>query len=125
MGKTGSGKQVPSVFMHRKRKHTGVIIEDVLDTIPMVGIKVDVGHSQTQRTQPGNENGNVIVHAEARGSVRHSVMQSTSEVYGVFSLSFENELPGPERTASQQRSGLVHPGKRGGVRAGKPVAVKA
>ena len=71
LDEAGAGKDRPAVLVERDGQHPGLVVEDLLHAVAVVGVDVDVGNPLHPVVQhPGDGHRRVVVDAEAARPAR-------------------------------------------------------
>ena len=105
-----------------ERQHVRVAVEGELDPVAVVGVDVHIGNLPVLATQGLDGEHRIVDIAEARGAVRHGVMQAAREMEGAGRLAVEDELGGQERAARGELGRLPETWEDRVVSGAEPVA---
>ena len=111
-----------AALVQRDRQHPGVVPEDPLHPVAVVGVDVDVGHPlRALVEQPADADRDVVVDAEAADPVRHRVVQAAGDVGAVHALARPDLPHRLDGGAGDVGGRLVHVREDGVVVAAEPV----
>jgi len=107
----GAREQVASGFVHRDGKHIRVVVEDTLDAVAMVGVDIDVGHTQPGMVSHhhGDRAGGIVVDAKPRRHLAMRVVKAARDVQTGASVALDDRAKPCDSGAAYQRGRLVHP----------------
>ncbi len=112
VGESRSGEQREPAFVQGNRQDPGVVPEDALGAVAVVGIDVDVRDPpDTAVEQPLHGEGGVVIDTEAAGPLTGGMMHAAAEVDGADRCTGQDRLGREQRSAGQPGAGFVHPGK--------------
>jgi hypothetical protein len=98
--------------MNGDGQHSRVVEEHGLHPVAVVHVDIDVGDPLCAvPEQPGDDDGRVVVDAEAAGLLRHGVVQTSGRVEGVLRPPRPHGLGRRQRGSHHPHGGLVHLGK--------------
>src|SRR5690606_9629423 len=65
-----SRKEIPAGLVDREGEHLRIIVEEALSSVAVMCVVVDIEHTRAVLpTYPGDRHGEVVVDAEARGTI--------------------------------------------------------
>ena len=111
-------------LVRRDGEDVGGVVEGELDAVAVVGVDVDVADPEAVRPQGLDRQHRVVEVAEAGGAARHRVVEPAREREGPRHLAARHQLGRPDRAATGERGGLVHPRPDGVVARPEAVPVR-
>lgn len=81
MREAAVGEEVEAGLVDGDSEHAGIVPEDALDAVAVVGVEVEVGDAGGALVEePLDGDGGVVVHAKAGHGIRERVVKSAGEV---------------------------------------------
>jgi hypothetical protein len=106
---SGAGEQVAAALVHGAGEHTGVLVEDPLDAVAVVGVDVDEGDALGAGLEQGaDRDRDVVVDAEARRAVGQRVVEAGGRAERLQDLARPDEPRACERRSAYRGGRLVH-----------------